>query len=309
MGRRVGAIALRLVLAALATAATVLVGAVAVRTSTGQRLDDLAWAGGDGIQGPIADTTSAMLHIVSPALIAVVMLVCLALCAARRDLPDALGVVLVVGGANLTTQVIKNVLLDRPVLNTQNEITDNSFPSGHTTVLTSLAVAVALSLPRRLRPLGPLLVAGTAASSGAATVAAGWHRPSDALGAFLVVAAWLLLALAVRTALVDGEPGTDAGDTGGTRTAERVEALLLLGVSAAAGVAALVVLGSVPRPLDGTDVESQRLAFRGTAAGLLAAASLLGALMAVLVPGPPRSAGLRGVYRESEAPPAAPRAG
>lgn len=307
MGRRVGAIALRLGLAVVATTAMGVIGVVAVRTSTGQRLDDLAWFGGEGIQGSIAGATSALLHLVSPALIATVMLICLALCAIRRDLPDALGVALVVGGSNLTTQVVKNVILDRPVLNVQNAVTENSFPSGHTTVLTSLAVAIAISLPRRIRPLGPLVVVGSAVASGVSTVAAGWHRPSDALGAYLVVTAWLLLALAVRIALTDGEPGTGAEDRGGSLVVERAESAFLLGVAVIAGIAAVTILGSVPRPLDGTDAESQRLAFRGTAAGLLAASALLGSLLAILLPGPPRGTGPGGVYREVDTLPAAPR--
>jgi membrane-associated phospholipid phosphatase len=86
----------------------------------------------------------------------------------------------------ISTEFLKLVLLERPPL-VPSYIFDNSYPSGHTTVGMSVAIAAMLVVPRRL--LLPTAVgAGLFGSAfGVAVVAAGWHRPSDAIGAFLVV--------------------------------------------------------------------------------------------------------------------------
>ena len=91
-------------------------------------------------------------------------------------------------GSVTITEVLKLFLLERPPL-VPSFIFDNSYPSGHTTVGMSVAVAAMLVVPRRL--LIPTAVgAGLFGSAfGVAVVAAGWHRPSDAVGAFLVVIA------------------------------------------------------------------------------------------------------------------------
>ena len=82
-------------------------------------------------------------------------------------------------------------------------IFDNSYPSGHTTVGMSVAVAAMLVVPRRLL-LPTALGAGLFGSAfGVAVVAAGWHRPSDAVGAFLVVIAVAAACAALSHAFPD----------------------------------------------------------------------------------------------------------
>ena len=91
-----------------------------------------------------------------------------------------------IGVSLITTEFLKLVLLERPPL-VPSFIYDNSYPSGHTTVGMSVAVAAMLVVPRRLL-LPTAAGAGLfGAAFGVAVVAAGWHRPSDAVGAFLVV--------------------------------------------------------------------------------------------------------------------------
>ena len=65
-----------------------------------------------------------------------------------------------------------------------------TFPSGHSTVAMSLALALVLVVPARLRV--PVGLAGIAYAVlvGAATLTGAWHRPSDVLGAYLVTLAW-----------------------------------------------------------------------------------------------------------------------
>jgi hypothetical protein len=122
---------------------------------------------------------------------------------ARRRVFLAVVAVLFVAGANLTTQVLKHVVIHRPDFGLPSGDRFNSLPSGHTTVAASVAVAVVLVLPPRTRGVAAVLGTGYTALTGIATLAAGWHRPSDVVAAILVVGAWaagagLVLVLAQR---------------------------------------------------------------------------------------------------------------
>jgi len=100
----------------------------------------------------------------------------------------AAGALVLVAGANITTQVLKSYVFERPDLLALGA--PNSLPSGHTTVAASVALALAIIAPPVLRV--PTAVAGTAGSLvvGAATMVAGWHRLSDVVAALMVSAAW-----------------------------------------------------------------------------------------------------------------------
>jgi membrane-associated phospholipid phosphatase len=163
---------------------------LAVRTEWGQRVDDAA------IRGRTLD--SAFQHAVSRTLdtvsvtsiaIATGALIVLALLRGRPRL--ALGIGVLVLGANVTTQILKDVLTRPDLLDFgTTRATVTTFPSGHSTVAMSLALALVLAVPARLRfPVG---IAGGAyaVGVGAATLTGAWHRPSDVLGAYLVTLAW-----------------------------------------------------------------------------------------------------------------------
>ena len=93
-------------------------------------------------------------------------------------------------GSNVTTQVFK-ALVHRPsLIQDPAIIAVNTLPSGHSTVAASLAAALVLVVPVRLRPLAATLGALYAAGIAAMTLAAGWHRPSDAVSVFAVVGIW-----------------------------------------------------------------------------------------------------------------------
>lgn len=105
-----------------------------------------------------------------------------------------------IGLAVISTELLKLVILDRPPLTTtflNNGL--NSYPSGHTTVGMSVCVAAMLVVPERLRTPTALAAGAIGAAFGIAVVAAGWHRPSDAIGAYLVcLAAGAVGAIAIR---------------------------------------------------------------------------------------------------------------
>lgn len=116
---------------------------------------------------------------------------CLALVALalRRRAPwHAVAAALLVIGANATTQVLKLLVFDRPDLLQLGA--PNSMPSGHTTVISSIALGLVLLAPPAMRiPAATVGLAGSLVV-GAATVVMGWHRLSDVAAALLVSLAW-----------------------------------------------------------------------------------------------------------------------
>ena len=155
-----------------------------VRTYWGQRLDEHAFVGHDFFSSRAAQADS-FLRIVSIGSLVIAIALVAAVAILRRRPRLALIAAASIAISVLSTEFLKLVLLERPPLVPSN-IFDNSYPSGHTTVGMSVAIAAMLVVPRRL--LLPTAVgAGLFGSAfGVAVVAGGWHRPSDAVGAFLV---------------------------------------------------------------------------------------------------------------------------
>lgn len=98
----------------------------------------------------------------------------------------------VVAAANITTQVVKHGWLERPELIPEAG-TVNALPSGHTTMAASAAVAVFVAADARHRPLVGTLAAVWGGGWGAYIFVESWHRPSDMVAAYLVVAGWGLV--------------------------------------------------------------------------------------------------------------------
>ena len=187
-GRRAALVALAVTCAVL----LVILYLVAVRTGFGQRIDNAALEGRtmDRLVQDAVDRTLDSVSVTSLVL-ATVALIVLALLRRRPRLAIGIGVLVV--GANLTTQVLKDGL-DRPnpleLGAGRIGLTLPTFPSGHSTVAMSLALALVLAVPARLRvPVGIVGLA-YAVLVGAATLTGAWHRPSDVLGAYLVTLVW-----------------------------------------------------------------------------------------------------------------------
>jgi len=112
---------------------------------------------------------------------------------------EVLAAVVVVAGANLTTQVLKTTLEHARHKAFEHGIElpwPDSFPSGHTTAAASVAVALLLVVPAVRRPGAAVAGVAITAAVGFSVVILGWHYPSDVLGALLVVGAWGFAALA-----------------------------------------------------------------------------------------------------------------
>jgi membrane-associated phospholipid phosphatase len=213
---------------------------VFVKSAGGQQVDTIALVGSAIGESHVSGLVSTVLNTVSvlSVLVATVAIGFIALMRGRVLL--AAVATLTILGANLTTQLVKAFTV-RPDLGIDVErvTAGNSLPSGHTTVTASVAVALVLVAPAAVRGVAALAGTGVAVLAGVATVVAGWHRPSDAVAAFLVVGAWAALA---GLALVLLERGGTAGRSAAKRAGpgDRVP-----GATHRAVVAALAVVGIV----------------------------------------------------------------
>jgi membrane-associated phospholipid phosphatase len=137
------------------------------------------------------------------------MLAVACLIALLRGRPrGALAAVLVVAGANVTTQLLK-VLLAHPRVKLAiggDPFEPNTFPSGHTTAAASIAVAYLFAMPAALRKLTLAIGAAFTLAVGCSVVVIGWHYPSDVLGAYLVVSCWGFAILAAMRAIAPRSP-------------------------------------------------------------------------------------------------------
>ena len=272
-----------LVVLALAQAAALLVvWRFAVHTEIGQWLDTVALTGNrigqERIDGPVDRILNAM-SVVS-LLVATAVIGFIALMRGRKAL--AVAATLLIAGANGSTQLLKYVLT-RPDFGVDPEraAAGNSLPSGHTAVAASVAVALILVLPRTVRVLGAFLGAGYAAAAGVATLSAGWHRPSDAVAAFLVVGVWAALAGLLLLFFQRERAEVSPAD------AHRVAAAVL-GVG---GVLAIVASGlALSWLIDQPEVPADELGRRalfvgyaGSAAGIAGTIAVVAALLLAVV--------------------------
>lgn len=180
--------------------AALLVFGLAVRTTGGQVADQALMVR--------ASTSSAFgfsavfVGMIVPFLLVGGVLVVLLVMMEEQPVRLAARVAVVTGGPIVTAWWLKRSL-DRPSLD--GLVMHNSFPSGTLTVVAAVGCTAVLVTPRRWRPVvlvnTALLTMGTAVT----VVVLRWHRPSDALGALLIVGCFTLIASAVTT--------TDASDS------------------------------------------------------------------------------------------------
>ena len=217
---------------------------VTVGTRTGQLVSELILGGRPASSDVVVAADRVLDSLSRSTLIAgAIALVTIAVLQRRPRL--AVAAVLVVIGANVSTQLLKAVVLDRSdLLDGMFYVLPNSFPSGHATAAASIAVGLLLVLPPLLRAPTVLASAIVVAIVGASTLIAGWHRMADAIGGVFVATAWgagLAAVLAWRRGF----------DVLGRRTTEfgRVSAALPIWLGAAVlvlGVLAYLIIAADP---------------------------------------------------------------
>lgn len=163
-----------------------------VHTAVGQLLDEAALREAELHQTRISAGLQEFLDLLPLLSVVIAAAVILFVTMVQRRWAAAILATVAMFGANLTTQVLKEVL-ERPELGVQTLAT-NSLPSGHTTLAASSAATVLLVVSPRWRPLAAAAGGSYAVICGAATLINLWHRPSDVIAAYLVVGVWTAIA-------------------------------------------------------------------------------------------------------------------
>jgi membrane-associated phospholipid phosphatase len=192
----------------LALAAVVLfwlVYLLGVRTTWGQTLDATALSGRSSLSPRAVQAASRLLTTIDKSSLVLIGGSIVLVAFLRRRPLLAVGAGIAIGGSILTTEILKKVILPRPDLGVVDPLGAlATFPSGHTTVAMSLAMGAMLVTPHRSRALVGLLGSLYAIGVGVGVIATANHRPSDAIGAVLVVTAWTaVVAAALLTVSVD----------------------------------------------------------------------------------------------------------
>jgi membrane-associated phospholipid phosphatase len=188
-----------LLLAALCIVALALVWAIAahvhpVRVADARLLHDFAL-----IENPqINSAARTLLYLLNPAqfIIWAFALVLFALAAGRPRL--ALALVLVLTLAPWTAELLKPLLAVSHVsIGEDRPIGAASWPSGHATAATALALSAVMIVPSRWRPFALTIAVAFLLAVGASLLIRAWHMPSDVLGGYLLGTFWAALALAL----------------------------------------------------------------------------------------------------------------
>jgi membrane-associated phospholipid phosphatase len=181
---------------------------------------------------------------------------------ARRPRAAAAALVTMLG-ASVTTQILKPLLAFQRDFPPGHFMGPIAYPSGHTTAVMSLALALIIVSPARLRPLA-------AAGGGLLTVATvfsllelGSHYPSDIAGGLLVATTWACVASALLR--LDLKPSPDGAVLGAFVLAAAGAVVVALRPASALAYAsanttfvvgalaiaagALALSGSVPAPI------------------------------------------------------------
>jgi membrane-associated phospholipid phosphatase len=189
--------------AALCVAAAALVWAIAFNTARGVRLDvhalnELI----DLDRPPVESLAQRVSRLADPLPFALLSAGVLAVALARGGVRLALIVGVVLVGACLTSQVLKQVTAEpRGIDMVQfGRVGPESWPSGHTTAAAVFAFCLLWVGPPRLRPLAAAVGGAIALAVSISVLVLGWHFPSDVLGGFCVAAAWTLCGLAAARA-------------------------------------------------------------------------------------------------------------
>jgi len=256
-----------------------------VDSGRGQRVDELARRGATYGQGHLWRLAEPVLDVVSVSFVALGIVVAIGVALLRRRWWLALQVAVLVGGANLTTQVLKADVFTRPHL-AEGWTGANTLPSGHTTVAASVSVALLLVVPRGARPVVALLGAAYTGATGVSTLVGQWHRPSDVVAGLLVVSAWTGVVCAFTSRSSLDVPRLDREGRPRRSPGSYVAAIVLVGAAGLTGAVALSALHDVDaavRAMAGALWSVRRstevTAYIGGAFGVLAATSLVFALM------------------------------
>jgi membrane-associated phospholipid phosphatase len=139
-----------------------------------------------------------LLHLLDPGLYTLwaLALVSLALLRRRPRPRLALALAVVLPLAPLSAEILKPLLAHPHAYSGLKDITAASWPSGHATAATTLALCALLVAPVSLRPLVAALGTCFVFGVGLSLLILAWHMPSDVFGGYLLAGLWVSLAVA-----------------------------------------------------------------------------------------------------------------
>jgi membrane-associated phospholipid phosphatase len=192
----------RLVIAAaIAAALAAVVYVLLVHTSLGQRFDNAALIGSHEQRNSTRLFDESILERITGDSFAVVLTLIAVFGILRRRPRLGVGVAIAAAVAVIGTDLLRRVLLDRPQLVHSDVFYPlNTFPSGHTATALSCALALVVVSPPAWRGVSAVIAGSYAWFTASAVQTAGWHRPSDAIGAALLGFASVALVAAIVAA-------------------------------------------------------------------------------------------------------------
>jgi membrane-associated phospholipid phosphatase len=153
-----------------------------------------------GHSNTAANTATVLAHLCNPLPYALAGLVTIGVAYRTRGPRTAAAVTLLLGGANVTSQMLKPLLAyHREIYYTEFKlynIRDAAFPSGHATAAMALALAILIIVPRSYRPLTAVLGAAFTIAVSFSVLILEWHFPSDVVGGYLIATSFGLTAFA-----------------------------------------------------------------------------------------------------------------
>jgi len=139
---------------------------------------------------------SFLLRLLNPALFILWGIALLAVALAREQRRVAVAVLAVLGLAPLTAEILKPIMAHAHDKVGYVQIGAASWPSGHSTAASALAMSAVLVAPPALRFLVATVGAIFVLAVSGSLLLLAWHMPSDVLGGWFVAALWMSLAVA-----------------------------------------------------------------------------------------------------------------
>jgi membrane-associated phospholipid phosphatase len=187
-----------LLLAGLCVALLALLWAIAEHVGSVRLLDARTLNDFASIEGAQINSVAArLLHLLEPAqfILWAVALVLIAIARGRARIAVAIAIVLAL--APYSAELLKPLLAVRHLsVGETRSIGAASWPSGHATAATVLALSAVFVVPQRWRPIALTLAGAFMLIVGTALLIRVWHMPSDVLGGYLLGILWAALAVA-----------------------------------------------------------------------------------------------------------------
>jgi membrane-associated phospholipid phosphatase len=141
-----------------------------------------------------------LLNLLNPSLFVLWAIALIAFALAGPRPRVALAVAAVLTLAPFTAEQLKPLLAHQHDSVGFVTINPASWPSGHATAATALALCAVLVAPRSWRPFVAVLGAVYVGACALAMLVLAWHMPSDVVGGILVASLWMALAVAALRA-------------------------------------------------------------------------------------------------------------